>query len=153
MESSYGIRREDILNSSKSLCNCRGRCDGSWRPPCWRAGERSSRGTRQRAVAKPASVLLCSLPDLISRMAKKRAECGEGDGISTSENEIKAYATNSQALKGGFWVWWLNWTEHSILTERKIKNTRELITITKWCSYFSSKVTGWQNSNCQKDLF
>lgn len=64
-------------------------------------------------------------------MAKKRAECGEGDGISTSENEIKAYATNSQAVKGGFWMWSLNGTVHSILTERKIKNTRELITITE----------------------
>lgn len=119
----YGVELRDMRGrsrSSKGLCACRGRCDGSWRLLHWCAGERSPASCRYTGVSLPRFPVW---PERSQNMAKKRAERREADGMSTSEDEIKANARNSQALKGGLWLWWLNSTVYSILTKQHHEQT------------------------------
>lgn len=106
--------------SSKGRCTCRGRCDGSWRPPCWCTGQRSPASRRYTGVSLPRFPVWA---EKSQNMAKKRAERRDADGMSTSEDEIKANARNSQALKGGLWLWWLNSTVYSTLTKQNHEQT------------------------------
>lgn len=128
--------------SSKGRCASRGRCDGSRRPPCWGSGERSPASRRYTGVSLPRFPVR---PERSQNMAKKRAERREADGMSASEDEIKANARNSQALKGGLCLWWLNSTVCSVETKQNHEQA--------WTKHNETvflillRVTGWQNSN------
>lgn len=82
-------------------------------------GRRSTCVTCHRAVTRPPVSLhspvvavthIGSLADLnviSEKMAKKRRERRETDGVLSAQEEVKTNANDSQVLKGRFWLWWL----------------------------------------------
>lgn len=94
---------KDGLNSSKSPFTCRGRyedyrglhADGQGK------GYPVERVSKLSLHRRQSSLVPFDL-NYLQKMAKKRAERREADGISTLEDETKANARNSQVFKGGF---------------------------------------------------